>query len=101
MKKCPTCGWMLNRDRSCALCEYTKAWMIRHGLNPPRVLRNSILEERSGMKQDQMICAECTGRIVECYARTEGCIWWKVEVCLDCGWTQKKRSNFQEVSSHA
>ncbi len=101
MKKCPVCGWMLNRDGTCPFCEYTKVWIARYGLNPPSVLRGSILEEGSEMSRNRLICAKCTGRVLECYARTGGSIWWKVRVCLNCGWIQKRRSNFQEVSSYA
>ena len=49
------------------------------------------------MSQNKLICSKCGAQICECYAKTGGRVWWRVKVCLDCGWIQKRRVSLKKV----
>ena len=49
------------------------------------------------MSRNRLICSKCGAQICECYAKTSGRVWWRVKVCLDCGWIQKRRASSNKV----
>ncbi len=53
------------------------------------------------MGLNRLTCGKCGGPIYECYTRTGGRVSWKVEICLNCGWMQKRRSSKKEISEYS
>jgi len=48
----------------------------------------------------RLMCPRCMGRVEECFSRGAGKQWYRVWVCLDCGWTRKRRCSNSEVPAY-